>query len=96
MDTHDQYKLLIGAYYGVKCLDEYPLKEYLLSDIRKLINGFIKEHNNSGLNFSVLEEEFEKELSRKTKLQDALIVLHDMDASMEAILLIRARIKEEK
>ena len=96
MDTHDQYKLLIGAYYGVKSLDEYALKEYLLNDIRKLIDGFKKEHSNSELNFDELESEFEKTLSKRTKLQDALIVLHDMDASMEAILLIRAKIKEEK
>ncbi len=96
MNTHDQYKLLIGAYYGVKYLDEYALKEYLLSDIRKVINDFINENKNSGLNFDELEDTFEQELSRKTKFQDALIVLQNMNASLEAVLLIRARLKEEK
>lgn len=96
MNTQDQYKLLIGAYYGVKYLDEYALKEYLLSDIRKVINDFINENKNSGLDFYELENVYEKELTKITKFQDAIIVLHDMNASLEAILLIRARLKEEQ
>ena len=94
MSKDDEYKLLIGAFYGVKLLDEYELKEYLLNDIRKIINDFINV--NKIENYKELEEKYKIELSKRTKLQDALIVLHDMDASMEAILLIRSHLKEEK
>lgn len=94
MTKEDEYKLLIGAFYGVKYLDEYELKEYLLNDIRKLINDFIK--TNSIENYKELEIKYEKELSKRTKLQDALLVLHDMNAPMEVILLIRKHLAEKK
>ena len=94
MTKEDEYKLLIGAFYGVKYLDEYELKEYLLNDIRKLINDFIKTNNIE--NYKELEIKYEKELSKRTKLQDALLVLHDMNAPMEVILLIRKHLAEKK
>ena len=96
MTLEDEYKLLIGAYYGVKSMDEYDLKEYLLSDIRKLIDGFINSNKLVNYDYNKMEEVFNKELSLRTKLQDALLVLHDMNAPMEVILLIRAKLKEEK
>jgi len=96
MNTQDQFKLLVGSYYGIKYLDEYALKEYLLSDIKKLIKGFIEENKNSGLNFDELESTYEKELTKRTKLQDALIVLQNINGPLEAVLLIRSHLKEEK
>ena len=33
MDLKDQFRYLVGGYYGVTYMDEYPLKEYVLSDI---------------------------------------------------------------
>lgn len=94
MSKDDEYKLLIGAFYGVKLLDEYELKEYLLNDIRKIINDFISVNKID--NYKELEEKYNIELSNRTKLQDALIVLHDMNASMEVVLLVRAHLKKEK
>lgn len=94
MSKDDEYKLLIGAFYGVKLLDEYELKEYLLNDIRKIINDFISVNKID--NYKELEEKYKIELSNRTKLQDALIVLHDMNASMEVVLLVRAHLKKEK
>lgn len=94
MSKEDEYKLLIGAFYGVKLLDEYELKEYLLNDIRKIINDFISVNKID--NYKELEEKYKIELSNRTKLQDALIVLHDMNASMEVVLLVRAHLKKEK
>lgn len=94
MSKDDEYKLLIGAFYGVKLLDEYELKEYLLNDIRKIINDFISANKID--NYKELEEKYKIELSNRTKLQDALIVLHDMNASMEVVLLVRAHLKKEK
>ena len=96
MTLEDEYKLLIGAYYGVKYLDEYELKEYLLKDIRKLINDFISNSKLENYDYKKMEEIYEKELSRKTKFQDALLVLQNMNAPLEVVLLIRARLKDEK
>ena len=94
MSKDDEYKLLIGAFYGVKLLDEYELKEYLLNDIRKIINDFISVNKID--NYKELEEKYKIELSNRTKLQDALIVLHDMNASMEVVLIVRDHLKKEK
>ncbi len=94
MTLDDEYKLLVGAYYGVKYLDEYELKEYLLNDIKEYIKEFLK--NNKISDYKEKAENYEKGLSKKTKLQNALIVLQNMNASIEAVLLIRKHIKEEK
>ena len=29
----NQYRYLVGGYYGVSLIDEYPIKEYILKDI---------------------------------------------------------------
>ena len=96
MSTLDQYKLLIGAFYGVKYLDEYELKEYLLNDIRKIIKDFIETNKSKDYDFKKMEDVYEKELTKRTKLQDALIVLHNMNAPLEVSLLIRKHLKDEK
>ena len=31
MELKDQFKYLVGGYYGITYMDEYPLKEYVLS-----------------------------------------------------------------
>ena len=94
MSKEDEYKLLVGAYYGVKYLDEYELKEYLLLEIKKMIKDFAS--NNNIENYKEKEEIYEKELSKKTKLQDALIVLQNNNSPMEVVLLIRKHLKEKK
>ena len=39
---------------------------------------------------------YESESSKKTKLQDTLIVLHKIKAPMEVILLVKKHLKEEE
>ncbi len=41
MKLEDQFKLLVGGYYGVRSLDEYDLKVYILKDIENYIRNFI-------------------------------------------------------
>ena len=93
MLLEDEFKLLVGGYYGVTCLDEYDLKVYVLKEIENYIRDFIEI--NSIDNYDYLEEakHFEEQLSLKTKLQDALIVLHKIKAPMDIVLLVKARIK---
>ena len=35
------YRYLVAGYYGVSMIDEYPIKEYMLSDINKYIDDYI-------------------------------------------------------
>lgn len=93
MDLEDQFKLLVLAYYGVCYLDEYDLKVYVLRDIENYIRDFIKTNSTKKYNYREMAEIFEKEASLKTKLQDALLILHQINAPLELVLLVKKRIK---
>ncbi len=90
----DTFRYLVGAYYGIAEMDNYDLKEYVLKDIEQYIREYIKE--NPVKNFDYMKEaiEVEKERSLKTKLQDSLLVLPKVNASMELILLVKSKLKE--
>ena len=93
MNLQDQYRLLLGGYYGVREMDEYSLKEYVLQDIENYIKTFLAEHHNEQYDHDKIMEELEQ-LPLKRKLQDALIVLNKMNGSIELVLLIKKKLKE--
>lgn len=94
MNLKDTYKYLVGAYYGIAEMDNYDLKEYVLKDIENYIKDFIKQNPIKDFNYRQEATLINDELSLKTKLQDSLIVLPKVNASMELILLVKARLKE--
>ena len=79
-------------------MDEYDLKVYVLKNIEDYRKAYIKE-NNLVLDFAK-EDEIVDERTTKSKLQDTLIVLNKINASMEIIHLVKERlnkiIEEEK
>ena len=81
MDLKDTFRYFVGAYYGVSEMDNYELKEYVLKDIEEYIKEFIKDNPI-------------KDFDYRRELQDSLIVLPKVNASMELILLVKAKIKE--
>ena len=96
MDLKDTYKYLMGAYYGIQEMDNYPLKEFVLKDIKDYIEQYIKENPIPDYDYEKEREKINEELSLKTKLQDALLVLPKVNASIELVLLVKAKIKEIK
>ena len=90
----NQFKYLVGGYYGVSLMDEYSVKEYVLQDIENYIRDFIEV--NPIDNFDYMEETIKiKEcVSEKVKLQDALIVLNKIGASMDLVFLVKNRLKK--
>lgn len=94
MSLKDQYKLLILGYYGVVSLDEYDLKVYVLKDIEEYIKTFIGINKIKDFDYRSEALKYEEEASLKTKLQDALIVLHKIKAPMEVVLLVKKHLKE--
>ena len=38
----NQFRYLVGGYYGVCLIDEYPVKEFILQDIENYIKDFIE------------------------------------------------------
>ena len=94
MNLKNQFKLLVLGYYGVLCLDEYDLKVYILKDIEEYIKAFIKNNPIKDFDYKEMALKYESESSKKTKLQDALIVLNKIKAPMEVVLLVKKHLKE--
>jgi hypothetical protein len=94
MDLKDQYKYFVSAYYGVREMDEYDLKVYVLKDIENYIKDFIEVNPISNFDYRKTAMEIEKEVPLKTKLQDSLLVLNKINGPIELILLIKKRIKK--
>lgn len=94
MNLKNQFKLLVLGYYGVLCLDEYDLKVYILKDIENYIITFIEINPINDFDYKSEALNYEKEASKKTKLQDALIVLNKIKAPMEVVLLVKKHLKE--
>ena len=94
MDLKDQFKYLVGGYYGITYMDDYPLKEYVLKDIENYIKDFIEINPIDNFNYQEEAKKYEEELSEITKLQDALLILNKINASMELVLLVKSRLKK--
>lgn len=89
----DQYRALVGAYFGIREMDEYELKAYVLKDIDEYINNFLEKNK---IEFDYLKEKNDvlDNTSLKVKLQDALNLLNDIDGDKELIFMIKKRIRK--
>lgn len=94
MKFDDPYKYMISGYYGVESLDEYKNKAYLLKDIRDYINSYLERNRVNNFDYVAYEDYVDNNVSLLQKLEDALILLQDMNASMEVVILIKTKIKE--
>ena len=92
MSLEDQFKYLVGGYYGVREMDEYDLKEYILKDIEEYIKDFIDVNRVDNYDYKKVALDLE-DIPLKTKLQDALLVLNKLSAPIELILLVKKRLK---
>ena len=97
MTIEDVYRYMINGYFGVMEMDSYKLKEYILKDIKKYIKDYMEENPSENFNLEEEVENIKNNVSVKTKLQDALLVLNKMDkAPMDLILDIKHRLKTIK
>lgn len=94
MELDDQFRYLVGGYFGVSLMDEYSLKEYVLNDIANYIKDFIKTNPIDDFNYIDEAQNIKDNVSDKTKLQDALLVLNKINGSMELVFLIKAKLKK--
>ena len=94
MNLEDQYRYLVGAYYGVMEMDEYPLEVYILKQVEDYIKDFVEANPIPNFNYQKETEEIESNRPLKTKLQDALLILNKIDGPFDLILMINEKIKE--
>lgn len=93
MDLRDQFRYLVRGYYGVKLMDEYVLKEYILKDIENYIRDFIEVNPIDDFDYLSEAEFIQDKVPNKNKLQDSLLVLNKVKAPMDLVLLVKQRLK---
>lgn len=93
MERDNLFNLYVEGYFGVREMDEYDLKEYVLKDIENYIKDFVYTNDVDTLYAKENSKRIKDEVSIKTKLQSSLILLNKMNASTELILLIKKKIK---
>ena len=87
----NRYKTIIGAYYGVMLMDEYPLKAYVLKNIANLGENYCQ---NKNINSQEIKELVRNKVTKKVKLQDALYILNELDEDKELLHLIKRKIRQ--
>lgn len=94
MELEDQFRYLVGGYYGVNLMDEYPLKEYILKDIENYIKDFVRINPIDNFDYHAEHIKVKDTVSEKRKLQDALIVLNLINGPMDLVFLIKEKLKK--
>ena len=92
MTLEETYRLLYGGLLGIREMDEYTSKEYILKQVEDYINDF-KDQYKLNLNYQEINDELEK-LDLFRKLQDSILVLNMIDGPLELKLLIRKKLKD--
>ena len=87
----NRYKTIIGAYYGVMLMDEYPLKAYVLKNIENLAANYLQDKN---IKADDIKSFIRDKVSKKVKLQDALYILNELDEDNELLHLIKKKIRK--
>ena len=94
MELENQFRYLVGGYYGVSLVDEYPLKEYIMKDIENYIKDFIEINPIDNFDYKEEARLVKENVEEKTKLQDALLVLNKINGPMDLVFLIKKRLKK--
>lgn len=87
----NHYKTIVGAYYGVILMDEYPLKAYVLKNLENLGKHYCQ---NKNINSEEIKKFVSQKVAKKVKLQDALYILNELDEDKELLHLIKRKIRE--
>lgn len=93
MKFDDRIKYMISGYYGIKTLDSYPRKLFILKEIEEHIKDYLKTNKVEGYDYKKLAEEL-KNRSLKEKLQDSLILINEMNGPIDLTIIIKRMVKD--
>ena len=99
MKLDELYRMYCSCYFGVREMDEYGSKEFILKEISDFIKEFVKDNPIDDFDYEEEARVVEDTWDLKTKLQDSLIVLPKVIDNIELILMIKNRlnvIREEE
>ena len=94
MSREDEFKILVGGYFGIEEMDEYKLKVYVLKEIEEYLRKFVLENPIENYKYEKEAEKIKESLSLKRKLQDSLLVLRKINGPLDLILLIKNKMNE--
>lgn len=93
MSLIEQFRQMVGAYYGVLEMDEYPTNIFETKKIENFIRQFVKD--NPIDDYDLYEEAKKIEyIPLKMRLQDSLVILNRINGPMDLNLLIKKKIRE--
>lgn len=95
MKYDDNFKYMVGGYFGIKTMDEFQSKLYILKEVEDYIKKYVSM-SNKDVDYKSIAKEIERSETLKEKLLDSLILLNDMKGPIELIILIKQKIKEIK
>ncbi len=93
-DLKDQFKYLVAGYYGMFLVDEYPLKEFVIRDIKEYIENFIQVNPIDNYDYKKEALIIKDETTDRVKLQDLLLVLHKIGADLEVELVVKEKLRK--
>ena len=99
MKLDELYRMYCSCYFGVREMDEYGSKEFILKEISDFIKSFVNDNPIEDFDYVEEARVVEDTWELKTKLQDSLIVLPKIVNNIELILMIKNRlnvIREEE
>jgi hypothetical protein len=87
---------MVSGYLGIKSLDEYERKVYILRDARKFIDSYVEDSDFEDFVFDKYCDFIDKEYTYLEHLQDALLLINAMNGPVDLILLIKPKIARLK
>ena len=75
MTIEDTYRYIISAYFGVREMDSYGLKEYVLKDIKEYITDFVNQNPSPNFDFEKEAEKIKDETSLKNQITRCRITI---------------------
>lgn len=94
MTLEEQFRTLVGGYYGVLEMEDHELRIFILKDIEDYIKEFIEINPIPNFNYREEAEKVNINLSLKRKLQDTLRVLPMVEAPLEFVLLVQKTVRK--
>lgn len=96
IDKLDRYRYLVSGYYGIRDLDGYDLKPYILLDIENYIRNYVKSESMESFNLKEEADYIDLNHSEREKLNNSLIVLRELEAPMDLVILVKRRLNRIK
>ena len=92
----DDIKYMVSGYLGIKSLDDYERKVYILRDARKFKDAYVEDRELADVEFDQYCDYIDKEYTYLEHLQDALLLINSMNGPVDLILLIKPKIAKLK